>query len=36
MKTDELLDELSGLSITEALELVRKLEARWGFQHLGA
>jgi len=34
MKSDELLDELSGLSITEALELVRKLEARWGVSTL--
>jgi large subunit ribosomal protein L7/L12 len=30
MSIDELLEELSSLTILEALELVKKLEKRWG------
>jgi large subunit ribosomal protein L7/L12 len=34
MTVDDLLDELSALSITEALDLVKKLENRWGVSGL--
>jgi large subunit ribosomal protein L7/L12 len=34
MDVDRILDELSMLSITEALDLVKKLEKRWGVSSL--
>lgn len=34
IRVDELLDELSSLSVLEAIELVKKLETRWGVSSL--
>lgn len=34
IKIDELIEELNSLSIIEAIELAKKLEARWGVSSL--